>query len=101
MIYQIALNIFILYIWFQTDAFAYYFKQTKYFDYIEEVTKVSYPDFLFINTPNFFTKLLSCLPCFLFWINIITSLYFGFGLFFINFLLSLIIYKLVCRVVQS
>lgn len=100
MIEQISINIFLLYVWFQTDAFAYYFKRSDYFEYIMEFGKISYPDFLFVNNPGFLTKLLSCTPCLLFWINMISSFLFGFNLFFFKWIISLLIYKMICKIVS-
>lgn len=101
MVDVISLNVFLLYIWFQTDFFPYYFKKIDYFNYLEEGIFISYPDYLFINNPNFWTKLFSCPTCLLFWIHFFLSFWFGFNLFFFNYLLSLVIYKLICRIMQS
>ena len=100
-IYHISINIFLIYIWFQTDFFPYYFNRKKYFDYIEEFGFISYPNYIFAQNSNFYTKLISCVECLLFWINFFTSFYYGFENFFINYLLSLVIYKLICLIMQS
>lgn len=89
---------FILIVWFETNALVEYLKLwgfKKYFK-IEEFENSmisSYPSYLIITYPNFFTKLLNCPICVGFWLNIgCIVLVPKFGLFFINFYLSLLLY---------
>jgi hypothetical protein len=104
-IQQIIWNNFIIFVWFNTDAFTDYFywtkkfKLTEYREYVEMNKRIAYPEFLFLKNPNFFTKLISCRPCFLFWTTIITSFYFGFSSFVFVYLLSYIIYKILLKYV--
>lgn len=89
---------FILIIWFETNALVEYLKLwgfKKYFkiEGFESSALLSYPTYLIINYPNFFTKLLNCPICVGFWLNIACMAFVPkFGLFFINFYLSLILY---------
>lgn len=85
-IYQIVLNIswivFIMFIWFNTDAFIWWsklFKIDKIFkipnwnNYRLSINpKLKYLDYLVLKHLNFFTKLLSCKPCILFWVTLIS-----------------------------
>lgn len=77
-------NLFLLIIWFKTEAFIEYFKYIpvlRNLCKIEEYYKfrlsqdVIYPDFLVIKYNNFFTRLISCYKCINFWITA-GSLYF-------------------------
>jgi hypothetical protein len=100
MIIQIFWVVFLMFIWFKTDAF------TDYFSYLKSVKdwksykseknpELSYPDYIFLNNQNFRTKLLSCRHCLLFWFVILTSFYFGFFNFPIVYILSLILFRLI------
>lgn len=89
---------FVLLVWFETNAIVEYLRLwgfKKYFK-IEEFgnsTLSSYPTYLIVTYPNFFTKLLNCPICVGFWLNIGCSVFVpNFDLFFINFYLSLVLY---------
>jgi hypothetical protein len=98
MINNIFWLVFILFIWFDTDAFVWWFERFKIFkikeykSYKEDMDMdISYPDWLFLNNSTFLKKIISCPPCLLFWICIPFGLY----LFPINYIMSYIIYKLI------
>lgn len=96
---------FIMFIWFNTDAFLDYFSWTKLFklkdykEYILKNRKIIYPDFLFIQSPNFFTKLLSCKPCLNFWIVLSTGYFYNFSSFAGVYIISYVIYKILSKYV--
>lgn len=105
-------NIFCLFIWFKTDAFIEYFKYIPYCKYIfkidnynkylKDITYVSYPIYLQLNHNNFFTRLISCPYCMLFWINCFNLFFYKFSIyFFVNYILSLIGYCLVNLLVKK
>ena len=91
---------FLMFIWFNTDAFVDYlhwtkkFKLVEYKDYLSFNKRIMYPDFLFLSNPNFLTKLLSCRPCLHFWLVLITAFYFNFSSFAGVYITSYAIYKL-------
>src|SRR5579872_4341685 len=67
-----------LLIWFKSEAFVYYSELffsrkslmlDEYFK-LKEVCQLSYPNFLLLEHPNFLTKLLSCVLCLNFWLEI-------------------------------
>jgi len=100
MILQIFWCVFLMYIWFKTDAFSDYFSNLKsvkdWKKYKEEKNPdLSYYDFLFITNKSFWTKLLSCRYCLLFWFVIVTSLFFNFINFPIIYILSLILFRVI------
>lgn len=81
--YKLLLDIFwivfIIRIWFYTDAYTQYFKFTKrvklWNSYKEEINHdISFLDYNYIKNPNFFNKLISCESCLLFWISLFFSL---------------------------
>lgn len=83
-IYLIFWSTFIMFIWFNTDAFIWWskvFKIDKYFlikdweNYKIIDSKMSYLDYIFMTKKSFFTKLISCKPCVLFWIILIVSVF--------------------------
>lgn len=83
-IYLIFWSTFIMFIWFNTDAFIWWsklFNLNKFFlidnweNYRVIDSKMSYLDYLFMIKKNFFTKLISCKPCMLFWIVIFLSIF--------------------------
>lgn len=96
-------NVFWLFIWFNTEAFIEY---GKYMPKIKDLLRIeefknyqfkggilNYPTYLQVNYNNFFTRLISCPYCLLFWINLTTFLmlnnkYF----FFVNYIISTVIY---------
>lgn len=70
-------SFFCLIIWFQTNAFVEYcnllhvgkrFFKIKDFEKERELTGVSYPDYLEINYPSFFTSLIACPYCISVWL---------------------------------
>jgi hypothetical protein len=97
--------IFLLFIWFKTDAFIQYselfglsnkFKITDWQDYRILNPKISYLEFISIKNRNFLTKLISCVPCFLFWIVILVSLLMDTLFYFpITYIISYVVYKLI------
>lgn len=108
MFLEIFWSVFILFIWFNTDAFVQYSKvfklgeQFKISDWenYRLTSRVSYPDYLFLKHKSFFTKLISCIPCSLFWIVLIITLIFNStGLYPVIYILSYIIYKIIDKYV--
>ncbi len=98
-IYLIFWSTFIMFIWFNTDAFIWWsklFNLNKFFlidnweNYRVIDSKMSYLDYLFMIKKNFFTKLISCKPCMLFWIVIFLSI-FEFWINWISHIESLVI----------
>lgn len=91
---------FILFIWFETDVFSDYLGWTKLFKindynlYKSKNPRISYPDFLFLDNPNFFTKLLSCKPCLLFWLVFFYNPIYNFEYIPIIYLTSYCLYKI-------
>lgn len=101
--------IFLLFIWFKTDAFVNYgkllgfsdkFKISDWEDYRILNPKISYLEYIFLKNRNFLTKIISCVPCFLFWIAILVSLVLN-SLFYypITYILSYVFYKLIDKYV--
>ena len=85
MLIQIFWVVFILFIWFNTDAFIQYAKLLK-LDKIAKIDlwesyrltnpKITYLEYLSIKHRGFFTKLITCKPCLNFWITLIICLLF-------------------------
>lgn len=107
----VSVNLFLLVVWFHTNAFVEYCKalsigglffKIEDFEKENELTGVSYPEYLEINFPCFFTKLIACPYCVGSWLSIIGGVLFEsiyvfffsfYPLIFFFFLLSLIIKK--------
>jgi hypothetical protein len=106
MVFVITWVVLCMFLWFNTDAFQHYFKWVPFLkikDY-ENYTKISsgrikYPDFLFLQSDNFFTKLISCKPCLCFWLSAFFHFLFSIDLieFPLVYLGSYIVYKLLDR----
>ena len=92
-------NLF-MFIWFHTDAFCDYFKSfdflkiKDYKKYLDMNRRITYPEYLFLQKQTFFTKLISCKPCSLFWFTIFTSFIFSFSSFASVYVCSYVIYRL-------
>jgi len=80
---QIFWVVFLLFIWFNTDAFIQYskiiglsrlFKINDWEDYRLESPRITYLEYLTLKNRGFFTKLISCKPCLTFWLSIISCL---------------------------
>jgi len=111
-IYISFFNVFCLFIWFKTEAFIEYCKYipilNKYLK-IEEYRKyqfsggnLEYPIYLQVNYNNFFTRLISCVYCLLFWVNLLTILILdNFIIFFVNYVVSLVIYYMVLFLIKK
>ena len=107
---QIFWVIFLLFIWFDTDAFIQYsklfklsekFKIDSWESYRLE-NNISYLDYLSIKHKNFLTKLISCRPCFTVWIVLfVCTLYCSILQFPIIYVISYILYKLMIKYVKS
>jgi len=105
MIVQIFWVIFLLFIWFKTDAFIQYSKLFR-INKISKIdswelyrlsnTRIAYLEYLSIKHRNFFTKLISCKPCLTFWLVLITCFIFNtIYLFPIIYIISYIVYKII------
>jgi hypothetical protein len=110
MILAIFWTIFILFIWFNTDAFIQYsklfglkkkFKISDWESYrLTSSSRVSYQEYLILKHRNFFTKLISCKPCLNFWITFIICLAFSSLYWFpIIYMVSYITYKIIDKYV--
>jgi hypothetical protein len=105
-------NVFCLFIWFNTEAFIEYFKYIpiinkllkikEYYKYQLTGGNLNYPVFLQVNYNNFFTRLISCVYCLLFWINTISLIYINnYLIFFGNYILSIIIYYILLLIIKK
>ena len=97
------LNVFALLIWFQSNAFAEYF---KYFPIIRNIISsynlsiksglnTTFVNFLALNYDCFFVRLVTCLFCVNFWASIVTSYFVGYRFFALIYVSSVIYYKLI------
>lgn len=94
----------IMFIWFNTDAFISYssvipfkkfFKIKGFLEYSKINPKADYTSWLRINEPGFIYQLITCKPCFGFWITLIVCLiYSNLVIFPILYLTSYVIYKI-------
>jgi hypothetical protein len=105
MLIQIFWVVFILFIWFNTDAFIQYGKLLK-LDKLTKINlwesyrltnpKITYLEYLSIKHRGFFTKLITCKPCLNFWITLIICLFFDSLIQFpVIYMLSYITHKLI------
>ena len=100
----IFINLFLLIIWFKTEAFYEYFKYisilNKFFKFKHYKEFICmqyeiYPNFLVIKHNNFFTRLISCPKCINFWITLILIFFVNsFFSLFIIYTLSLMLYNI-------
>lgn len=107
---QIFYVIFLLFIWFDTDAFISYskifrlsklFKIDKWEEYRMINPKMDYLNYIRNKHANFFTKLITCKPCLTFWL-VLTSCYFFVNLFYFPmiYMISYSIYTLLCKLLK-
>lgn len=110
MIFQISCIIFILFMWFNTKSFIEYsillglekrFKINLYLSYKDINPLITYNEYLLLKHNSFFTRLITCKPCFCFWITLIVMMisHTTIILLPIIYLLSYIIYKTLDRYV--
>ena len=109
LILQVSWINLILFIWFDTNTFVEYaklFKLKRFFkiNLFEEYKlinpKITYHHYIRQKHPSFITKLMTCQPCFCFWIVMIfCAIYNNIILFPIIYLCSYIIYKILKRYV--
>lgn len=96
---NIFLSVFILFIWFETDAFIRYFSFLKsvknYKDYKLINSEINYPEFLYLKSSNFLTKLISCPSCLLFWTLILICFLTTFSHFFAQYILAYSIFRII------
>ena len=86
-IIQILWINFILFIWFETDGFIQYsklfrlgklFKINEFLEYKEDKNpKMNYLSYIRQKHNNFFTKLITCVPCYNFWIVLLVVILFN------------------------
>ena len=102
MIEVIFWSVFLMFIWFKTDAFTQYFSSLSIVKKFEEYKIVNYdisfPSFIYLKKPNFWTKLISCQPCLLFWIVIFLSIFYGFSYFPVKWVISYFIFRVISKV---
>lgn len=105
---QIIWNNLILFLYFNTDSVYNYaklinikfFKIKEFEEYKLNYPKADYFSYLRIKHSNFLSKLITCKPCFLFWINLLICIFFGNLIYFaIVYLSSYISYKLLNKYV--
>jgi hypothetical protein len=110
LINQIFYVIFLLFIWFNTDAFISYsklfrlsklFKIDKWEQYRMINPKMDYISYIRNKHTNFFTKLITCKTCLTFWFVLI-SCYFFINLFYFPmiYIISYSIYTLLCKLLK-
>lgn len=102
-------SVFILFIWFKTDAFEKYckllridklVKLDKYVEYKKINPIADYLPFLRSNYKNFFVNLITCVPCFNFWLILFFSALFQTIVFFpISYIITYTIQKLLNKYV--
>jgi hypothetical protein len=100
----IFINLFLLIIWFKTEAIYEYCKyipllnklfKFKEFQQFRCIQDEIYPNFLVIKYNNFFTRLISCPKCINFWITLILIFFINsFFSLFIIYTLSLMLYNI-------
>ncbi len=110
MIFQISYIVFILFIWFNTKSFIEYsilfglekrFKIDLFISYKDVNPLITYNEYLLLKHNSFFTRLITCKPCFCFWITIIIMLMSNTTIILlpIIYLSAYIIYKILDRYV--
>jgi hypothetical protein len=101
--------VFLLFIWFKTDFFISYgrllglknlLKIEKWEEYRILNPKISYLEYLSIKHRNFFTKLISCVVCILFWI-VLTVCLLTHNLYYLPviYIISYLIFKIIDKYV--
>lgn len=104
-------NVFWLFIWFNTEAFIEY---CKYIPKVRDYLKIkefkdhqfkggilNYPVYLQVYHNNFFTRLISCPYCLLFWINLTTfMILYNKYFFFVNYVVSVVMYYIVLVIIK-
>jgi hypothetical protein len=79
----VSLNLLLLIVWFQTNAFIEYakilvagnkFLKVEQFERESQITGINYPEFLQLNYNCFFTRLISCPYCIVFWLCVSQSI---------------------------
>jgi hypothetical protein len=110
LINQIFYVIFLLFIWFNTDAFISYsklfrlskvFKIHKWEEYRMINPKIEYFSYIRNKHTNFLTKLITCKPCLAFWIVLVSCIIFNNIIYYpIIYMLSYSIYTLLCRLLK-
>lgn len=101
-LYGVFWSLFTLFIWFDTTAILEYgklfglsklFKLNAYLKFIESNPKVSYFSFMRKYYDNFFVRLITCPPCFNFWIVFtICAIYKDFLVYPLIYVISYTIY---------
>ena len=109
-IIQILWINFILFIWFETDGFIQYsklfrlgklFKINEFLEYKEDKNpKMNYLSYIRQKHNNFFTKLITCVPCYNFWIVLLVVILFNsIYLYPLFYLTSYSLYKILKKYV--
>ncbi len=110
MIIQIFYVVFLLYVWFDTDGFIEYskflnldrkFKINLWEDYREINPRLDYLAYMRLKHSSFFIKLVTCKQCLCFWIVLISCVFFkNFFYFPVIYMLSYLIYNLICKLIK-
>jgi hypothetical protein len=99
MIFQIFWINFLLFIWFDTDAFIEYFrllrlsklfKIDKFDEYKTQNPKITYLSFIRQKYSNFYTRLITCPPCINFWIVLLFCIILNYWFIIILFIFCII-----------
>lgn len=108
---EVFTAIFLLTIWFKTDAFVQYisllkldrfFKVRDFIEYKKINSDIDYSTYLLLKHNNFFTKLISCPFCINFWLVLGLSLLFNTIIYLpIVYVLSINVYLLLERKLYS
>lgn len=91
----------ITFVWLRTNAFYEYFKWLpwkllrKYEKFLHEES-VNFAAFLIVYKHHFLIRLITCPVCLLFWLSIFAGLINGVILIPLTYIVSLILYSLIC-----
>jgi len=104
-IITITWSIFILFIWFKTNAFVEYCKVLRLGKILKinnwevyrlETTNLKYLEYISLKHKNFITSLISCVDCILVWIVLINSIIFDTIYYYpITYIISYFLYKII------
>ena len=109
-IVQIFYVVFLLYMWFDTDGFIEYskllglekrFKILLWQEYREINPRLDYFSYIRLKHSSFLIRLISCKQCLCFWLVLISCLFFkNFFYFPIVYMMSYLIYNLICKLIK-
>jgi len=107
MIELVCFNVFVLFMWLNTNVFYEYIKYisflknllliNQYENFCQDNEAILYSDFIRTFKPFFFIKLITCPFCLGFWIILIQYFIFNFNFFFV-FILLMSTYKIFFKI---